>query len=74
MSLTGAQTDPTALAGLKKVMGDGAVFIALIAGIAAVFTAFVSQGIIFKKTLIYDMGFKNWQALVFTCFTPVILS
>jgi len=35
--------------------------------------AFVVAGLTFKKILIYDLGIKNWQAIVISCFTPLIL-
>ncbi|MCX6721355.1 MAG: amino acid permease [Candidatus Staskawiczbacteria bacterium] len=73
LGLTGAQTDSVALTGLKNVLGSNLVLVSLLIGAAATFTAFVSQGIILKKTLVYDLGIKHWQALVMTCFTPMIL-
>jgi amino acid permease len=73
VSITGQQTTESALAGLKNFLGNGFSSLALIIGAFATFTAFVAHGIILKKTLIYDLGIKHWQAFVMTCFTPMIL-
>lgn len=73
LGITGSQTEQTALAGLTKVLGDHLASLPLFAGILAVFTAFVVQGMIFKKTLVLDLKIKHWQAFVMTCFTPMIL-
>ena len=37
------------------------------------FVAFIVQGTTFKKTLVYDLNIREWQALVIVCCTPVIL-
>ena len=71
--ITGSKTDQLALIGLKNFLGDGAVTASLIAGILAVASAYIASGIVFKKTLIFDLKMKHWQAFVITCFTPMIL-
>ncbi len=73
LGITGSQTDQTALAGLNKFLGGGLISVSLLMGALATFTAFIAQGIIFKKFLMYDLGIKHWQAFVMTCFTPLIL-
>lgn len=73
LSLTGLKTEQAALTGLKNVLGNSLVCISLLVGTLSVLTAFICQGLIFKKTLIYDLKIKPWQALVMTCFTPMIL-
>lgn len=73
LSISGSQTDQTALGGLEKILGDGFVSVSLFVGALAAFTAFIMQGIIFKKTLVFDLKIKHWQAFVMTCFTPMIL-
>jgi amino acid permease len=73
LGITGKQTDQTALVGLGNFLGNGLVSISLLIGSLATFTAFITQGIIFKKTLMFDLGIKHWQAFVMTCFTPLIL-
>lgn len=73
LGITGKQTDPTALDGLKGILPNVLVLISLLIGTLATFTAFVTQGIIFKKTLMFDLKIKHWQAFVMTCCPPLIL-
>ncbi len=73
LSISGSQTSFSALTGLKNILGNGVVFLALLMGVLASFTAFIAQGIIFKKTLIFDLKIKHWQAFIITCFPPMIL-
>ena len=73
LGITGSRTDQTALTGLKNFLGDGVVSISLLVGILTAFSAFIAQGIVFKKVLMYDLGIKHWQAFVITCCTPLIL-
>jgi len=73
LSITGANTDQTALTGLKNFLGNGAAFVFLLIGALATFTAFITQGIILKKTIMFDLKIKHWQAFVITCLTPMIL-
>jgi CBS domain containing-hemolysin-like protein len=72
LGITGKYTDQTALQGLKIFLGNGLVSIALLMGALATFTAFITQGIIFKKTLMFDLKIKHWQAFVMTCCPPLI--
>ncbi len=72
LGITGAHTDPTALDGLKKFMSSSVVSIALLMGAAASLTAFITQGMLFKKTLVYDLKIKHWHAFIITCFPPLI--
>jgi len=73
LGITGSRTDQTALTGLSNFLGDGVVLLSLLGGALATITAFVTQGIIFKKTLMFDLKIKHWQAFVMTCFTPLVL-
>ncbi len=73
LGICGAHTDEMALTGLKNFLSSGLVSVALFVGALATFTAFIAQGIVFKKVLMYDLGIKHWQAFVVTCFTPMIL-
>ena len=73
LSITGIHTDQTALAGLQKVLGNGFVTVSLLIGALGAFTAFIMQGIIFKKTLVLDLKIKHWHAFIITCFIPMIL-
>lgn len=73
LGITGSHTDQAALTGLKNFLGDGIVIISLLIGSLATLTAFITQGIVFKKTLMFDLKMKHWQAFAITCFTPMIL-
>ena len=73
LGITGNQTDPTALQVLKNFLPNSLVSISLLIGALATFTAFITQGIIFKKTLMFDLKIKHWQAFVMTCCPPLIL-
>ncbi len=73
LGIAGSQTTESALSGLKNFLGNGAYIIALFAGVITTFTAFITQGLTLKKVLVYDMKIKNWQALIITCFTPLVL-
>jgi len=73
LGITGKQTDPTALIGLKNFFPNTLILISLLIGTLATFTAFITQGIIFKETLMFDLKIKHWQAFVMTCCPPLIL-
>ena len=73
LGITGSQTDETGLTGLKNFLGNELVAICLFVGALATITAFITQGIVFKKTLVFDFKIKHWQAFVVTCFVPMIL-
>jgi len=72
LGITGKQTDPTALTGLAGFLPGALVSVALVMGTLATFTAFITQGIILKKTLVFDLKIKHWQAFVMTCCPPLI--
>jgi len=73
LGISGASTTQTAIDGLRRFFGGGILSVALLAGALATLTAFIAQGTILKKVLIYDLKIKHWQAFVMTCFTPLIL-
>lgn len=73
LGLTGNKTDQTALVGLKGFLPNILISVALLMGALATFTAFITQGIIFKKTLMFDLKIKHWQAFVMTCCPPLVL-
>jgi hypothetical protein len=73
LGITGNKTDPTALASLKNFLGDGIVMVALAVGTLATFTAFITQALVLKKSLMFDLKIKHWQAFVMTCCPPLIL-
>ena len=73
LGITGAQTAETALVGLIGFLPKVLISIALFFGALATFTAFIAQGIILKKTLMFDLKIKRNHAFIITCFTPLIL-
>lgn len=72
LGITGPQTTESALAGLKLFLHSGVITVGLGMGVVAIFMAFISQGLILKKTLMYDTGMKEWLAWGFTCAVPLL--
>jgi len=72
LGITGSNTDPMAMTGLRSFLPDALVSVALLMGALATFAAFITQGLIFKKTLIFDLKIKHWQAFIMTCCPPLI--
>ena len=73
LGIAGKNSDPTALQSLINFLPRSLVSIALLIGALATFVAFITQGMIFKKTLMYDLKIKHWQAVVMACCPPLIL-
>jgi len=73
LGITGNQTDQTALTALKGFLGGNIIYVTLLMGALASIMAFVTQGLLLKKTLIFDLKIKHWQAFVITCCPPLIL-
>jgi len=72
LAITGNQTTESALVGLKNV-DSWAAYAGLLAGAIVVFNIFISVGLILKKIFMYDIGIKKNQAIIITCFLPMIL-
>ncbi|MCX6723086.1 MAG: hypothetical protein NT094_03380 [Candidatus Staskawiczbacteria bacterium] len=73
LGIAGYKTEPTALAGLKNILESNLVSIALFMGALTAIVAFIAQGILLKKTLIFDLKLKHNHAFIITCFPPLIL-
>ncbi|MDO8529959.1 MAG: aromatic amino acid transport family protein [bacterium] len=73
LGITGPQTTDSALLGLKNVLGNGVVSIALLIGVITSSIAFIAQGLLLKKVFMYDLGVKHLPAWIFVCFIPLIL-
>jgi len=73
VGITGQDTTPDAITGLKNIFGNGLVGLALVFGFLTVFTSFLTIGLTLKKILWYDMGFKKNLAWFLACFTPLAL-
>jgi len=73
LGVTGSATTESALTGLKDFFNNGIMTVGLGMGVMAIFMAFISQGLILKKSFMYDMGIKEFPAWVFVCCIPLIL-
>ncbi|XOB41713.1 MAG: aromatic amino acid transport family protein [Candidatus Nealsonbacteria bacterium] len=73
LGITGTETTESALTGLKDVLGDGIVSLALIFGVLTTFTSFIALGLTLKKVFWYDLKIGKNLAWVITCFLPLIL-
>ncbi len=73
LGITGNKTTESALIGLNNYLGDGIVLISLLMGVIITFSAFITHGLNLKRILNYDLGVKEKQAVIITCFTPMIL-
>lgn len=72
LGVSGLSTTPEALAGLKNVMGNGAVYLGFFAGILATFTSFITIGLTLKKVLWYDLKISKNISWLISCFTPFL--
>lgn len=73
LGISGAHTTESALIGLKEYLGQGLFLVALFVGLITTFAASIAQGLLLKKTFVYDIGFGQFSAWAFTCFVPLIL-
>jgi tyrosine-specific transport protein len=73
LGITGPETAESALLGLKTVLGNEIVALALLFGLLTTFTSFITLGLTLKKVLWYDLKFSRITALSITCFVPLIL-
>lgn len=73
LGITGSQTTESALTGLRNVLGDGIVTLALVFGILTTFTSFIALGLTLKKVLWYDLKLPKNLAWLITCFLPLFL-
>lgn len=73
LGITGVNTTESALGGLKAVLGDGIVSLALAFGLLTTFTSFITLGLTLKKVFWYDLGCNKNLSWVITCFLPLLL-
>jgi tyrosine-specific transport protein len=73
LGITGAQTTESALTGLRDVLGDGIVSLALLFGLLTTFTSFITLGLTLKKIFWYDLKIEKTISWAITCFVPLIL-
>lgn len=73
LGISGSKTTDSALLGLKDFLSPGFYSIALLIGVTTTFIAFIANGLLLKKVLMYDMGIKEKYAWLITCFAPLFL-
>ncbi|MDI6602531.1 MAG: aromatic amino acid transport family protein [Patescibacteria group bacterium] len=73
LGISGPQTTETALPGLRAILGDGIVSLALLFGLLTTFTSFITLGLTLKKVFWYDLKMNKNLAFAITCFFPLIL-
>ena len=73
LGITGAQTTESALTGLRNVLGDGIVSLALFFGVLTTFTSFIALGLTLKKVFWYDLKIEKNIAFAIACFIPLAL-
>ena len=73
LGITGPQTTESALTGLRNLLGDGIVSLALFFGVLTTFTSFITLGLTLKKVFWYDLKMNKNLSWALTCFPPLIL-
>jgi len=73
LGITGPQTTESALTGLRNVLGDGIVALALFFGVLTTFTSFITLGLTLRKVFWYDLKIEKNIAFAITCFIPLAL-
>lgn len=71
LGITGAETTEAGLTGLAGVLPNGLVTIALLIGSITTFLAFIAQGLLLKKVLMYDAKVPELPAWALVCFVPL---
>jgi len=73
LGVSGEKTTESALGGLKNILGNGIVNLALFFGILTTFTSFIAIGLTLKKIFWYDLNIKKFFSWTITCFIPLFL-
>ncbi len=73
LGITGPQTTESALTGLRNILDNKIVSLALLFGILTTFTSFIALGLTLKKVFWYDLKIEKNLAWAITCFIPLIL-
>jgi len=71
LSISGAQTEPSALVSLKNQLETGAYSLILLFGIITTFTSYTAIGLTMTQVLELDVKFKKITAWLVTIFLPV---
>ncbi|MFH0805296.1 MAG: aromatic amino acid transport family protein, partial [Patescibacteria group bacterium] len=73
LSITGSETTPEAIAGLKNHLSNGIVVLVLLFGVLATFTSFLTCGLTLKKIFWYDFKINKHISWALACFLPIFL-
>ena len=73
LGITGSGTTESALIGLRNVLDDKLVSLALVFGILTTFTSFIALGLTLKKVFYFDLKMNEKLSWAITCFVPLIL-
>jgi amino acid permease len=73
LGITGKNTTPSALTGLKTFLGDKFSVLVFLFGLITTFTSYISLGLTLKKILIYDLKVKKVLSIFIIAFVPLIL-
>ena len=73
LGITGKATSEEAISGLGNFLGTDVIRLALLFGIFATFTSFITLGLTLKKVFWYDLKISKNIAWTVTCFPPFFL-
>jgi tyrosine-specific transport protein len=73
LSITGKETDPSALISLKNFLGEKLSFLAFFLGVIVTFTSFLTVGLTLKKILWYDLKLGKNLAFFLAFLPPILL-
>ncbi|MBU4257370.1 hypothetical protein KKC04_03080 [Patescibacteria group bacterium] len=73
VGITGNNTTPDTLAGLNSVIGNGAVIFALLFGLLAIITSFLTLAQAVKEVYWWDLGMNKKLAWCLSCVVPYFL-
>ncbi len=73
VGITGERTTPEAMLGLMDYLDNRVIGLALVFGLLATFTSFVTLGLTLKKILWYDLGLSKHLSWALITFIPLFL-
>lgn len=73
LGITGQNTTEAGLTGLSGILPNTVVVIALLIGAITTCIAFIAQGLLLKKVLMYDAGVPQFPAWALVSFVPLVL-
>lgn len=73
LGISGADTTPSAIGGIRGFVGEKVIFLAYIFGFLAIFTSFISVGLTLKKIFWYDLKIEKKTSWAIACFAPLAL-